>query len=808
MKHRWRKKSVTTLLVYLGLVIATVNASAYGVEAKSSDIAIYTPNMRESEEILDELSEVMPVLEPEASNETLFANYVDMMFEAQMFSATPIADKGLGNRYLRGESLAVYNQLKQTFESVANGSLASVRNITVDLSDYNIVYDSAALEKLGISGIKSEEDYKIVFQDFVQRVELKRVMTYLLRDCPYDLYWYDKTQGMSYNYEYDRTKDGGIRMNKMHFRFCVCKDYATTDSYTLNTEKISATRIAVENAQKIVAAASSYSDVEKLRYFKEQICEMTDYNREVVSAPHVFGDPWQMIYVFDGDPSTKVVCEGYSKAFQYLCDKTVFKDNIDCVIVSGLCGVVDSAKASGAHMWNHVRMPNGKVYLADITNSDQGNIGVGGELFLAGASLTSGNYQVNCGRSKIAYTYDDSTKTNLSDYYLKLSDLAYDVTPNCNHVNISTTGKIDATCTESGMSGDIKCLDCGAYLQESLYVKAKGHLYVDGKEGALDKYKVSDATCTKKAVYNKHCSACGKISDATFEYGEFDLTKHDFSEQVYLTSEPGKHYQKCKNCQRESEHLTCSPSKEVTENSIIPTCGKEGSYDQVVYCTKCEQVLRRTSVTVPATGEHIAETTVTKASLTKDGKRETKCLECGKFIKSNIIYAVKNVKLSAIYYTYDGKAKTPKVTVTDSKGNTIAASNYTVTYSSDRKNVGKHTVKVTLKGDYSGSKSLTFKVYPPKTKISSVKAGAKAFTVKWAKKSSQVSGYEIQYATSSDFESGAKTMKVTSAKTISKNVKGLKAKTKYYVRIRTFKSIGSTKYYSEWSEKKSVVTKK
>lgn len=205
---------------------------------------------------------------------------------------------------------------------------------------------------------------------------------------------------------------------------------------------------------------------------------------------------------------------------------------------------------------------------------------------------------------------------------------------------------------------------------------------------------------------------------------------------------------------------------------------------------------------------HTTTSTTTKATLTANGKIVTKCTVCGTITKTTVLYAVKTITLSSTKYTYDGKEKKPSVTVKDSKGNTISTSYYTVAYSAGRKNVGKYTVKVTFKGRYSGSKSLTYVINPPKTAISKLSAGKKAFTVTWTKKSTQVTGYQIQYSTSSSFASGNKTVTVTSYKTISKTIKSLVAKKKYYVRVRTYRTVGGTKYYSAWSAVKSVTTKK
>jgi len=111
-------------------------------------------------------------------------------------------------------------------------------------------------------------------------------------------------------------------------------------------------------------------------------------------------------------------------------------------------------------------------------------------------------------------------------------------------------------------------------------------------------------------------------------------------------------------------------------------------------------------------------------------------------------------------------------------------------------------------GEFEGdSMTKTFtiaKPSPAKPSISKLTAGKKSFTVKWAKKS--VTGYEIQYSLKSNM-SGAKTVKITSYKTVSKTVKNLKAKKKYYVQIRSYETVAGTKYYSSWSTKKTVTTK-
>ena len=129
-------------------------------------------------------------------------------------------------------------------------------------------------------------------------------------------------------------------------------------------------------------------------------------------------------------------------------------------------------------------------------------------------------------------------------------------------------------------------------------------------------------------------------------------------------------------------------------------------------------------------------------------------------------------------------------------------------YSSGRKNVGKYKVKVNLKGNYTGSKDFEFTIKPKGTSLSKLKAGKKQFKATWKAQKTETTGYELQYATNSKFTSGKKTVKIKKNKTTSSTVKKLKAKKKYYVRIRTYKTVSGKKIYSDWSKSKNVTTKK
>lgn len=169
-----------------------------------------------------------------------------------------------------------------------------------------------------------------------------------------------------------------------------------------------------------------------------------------------------------------------------------------------------------------------------------------------------------------------------------------------------------------------------------------------------------------------------------------------------------------------------------------------------------------------------------------------------------------SVKPSGVSYTYNGKAITPAVTVKDYEDVLKKDKNYKVSYSSN-KNVGTGKITVTGINGLTDKKSLSFTINPKGTNLSKVSKGKKSFTVKWKKQSakmssSRITGYQVRYSTSSSMAS-AKVVTVKGYSKTSKKISRLKAKKKYYVQVRTYKTVSGKKYYSGWSSKKSVVTK-
>ncbi len=345
-----------------------------------------------------------------------------------------------GASKLSGDNLIAYNAFKSGAADVANGVRTSTE-LEAPIADFNISQTTWTAAQLGVNKLTyvASDGKTYVDPDAASslraRVQLKisivAVDNALLADCPYELYWFDKTKGVRlYSYSIGaKTFNGELRLyisKGPTANFCVSQDYC--DESKINSEgrvfvtdpaKISKVNASVANAAKIVNAAKSKTDYEKLVYYYEQICSLVEYDHSAAGTGSVrYGDPWQIISVFDGNTSTNVVCEGYAKAFMYLCDLTSFTGDISCITVTGSC--------NGGHMWNVVNMDNGLNYLVDVTNIDgrePNTTQYFNALFLTGYSskITNG-YKF----SGISFIYDSDTfDTYTNDQIAITSDARY-----------------------------------------------------------------------------------------------------------------------------------------------------------------------------------------------------------------------------------------------------------------------------------------------------------------------------------------------------------------------------------------------
>mgnify|MGYP000102288532 CR=1 FL=1 len=362
------------------------------------------------------------------------------------------------------------------------------------------------------------------------------------------------------------------------------------------------------------------------------------------------------------------------------------------------------------------------------------------------------------------------------------------------------------------------------------------HTHTYNQETVKPEALKTPADCTGNAVYFKSCS-CGAISTTDAFVAMNTALGHAYGSDWKYDST--NHWHECSRChdkKYEAAHDygsdnvcdTCGYYKTVphTHNLTLvaakaATC-TEGGKEAYYKCEGCgkfyEDVLGTKEITDLASWGNIAKIahttkqTVTKATPTANGKIVNYCSVCKKTLSTTVIPKASSIKLKATSLTYNGKVRTPKVIVKDRTGKTLVKNtDYTVSYAKGRKYVGKYAVKITFKGKYSGTKMLYFTIKPKATSISSLTAGSKKFTVKWKKQATQTTGYQVQYSASSKF-SKVKTVTVGKNTTVSKKISKLSGKKKYYVRVRTYKTVKingkSIRIYSGWSKAKTVTTKK
>lgn len=297
--------------------------------------------------------------------------------------------------------------------------------------------------------------------------------------------------------------------------------------------------------------------------------------------------------------------------------------------------------------------------------------------------------------------------------------------------------------------------------------------------------KITKATTTADGNIDKVCSLCGettesykiaKVSGISLSLTSAEYTGKAINPVVNVQDSSGKTL-------TSSNYTVSTPSGRVQPGTYTYTVTLKGNYEG------------SQTLTLTITPKSSSVTPTPTPTPTPDATPDQ--------TPAPSVAAVKSVTV-AKSMVYTGKALKPKVTVKDTNGKVVAKSNYTVTYKNN-KAIGKATVTVKFKGQYSGTKKLTFKIVPKAPTIKKPAAAKKAVTVKWAKgKKAQVTGYEVMAATNKKFTAGKKTVKVKSWSKTSAKVTKLKAKKTYYIKVRAYKTVKGVKYYSAWSSIKTV----
>ncbi len=367
---------------------------------------------------------------------------------------------------------------------------------------------------------------------------------------------------------------------------------------------------------------------------------------------------------------------------------------------------------------------------------------------------------------------------------------------------------VKPTCDNDGYT-KFTCSVCGD--SYSKVINATGHKYND---------KIVSASCDKGGYTLHTCENCGDIYKDNFT----SPLGHDYTsqtvkpacetdgEKTFTCTRCGDTYTEviktkghvykrtvvAADCETDGytlvECMECHDSfKEgyvgakghtiVTDKAVAATCTTAGKTEGS-HCSVCGKVIKA-QTEIKAKG-HVAGDWITDkaAAVGVKGRKHRSCMVCGAVVESADIPALSpksissaSVSLSIATYSFDGKFKTPSVTVKLGSTALRKGIDYVVSYRNN-KNVGKATVVITGKGLY----------------------------IDYAAKG-HATGYEIQYATNSSF-SGAKKTVITSNKTDKVTVSKLSGNKKYYVRVRTYTTVNGIKYYGAWSAVKTVTTKK
>ena len=347
----------------------------------------------------------------------------------------------------------IYRRLVPEIKKIAAGESASA---TIVITDMPITYTQGDLGHITIvkNGALSEEAGARIGELFGADVNHDALLSKLLANMPYELYWFDKTNGMAISYGIE-ADENTVTIPYIVVGFCVADAYRDTTKYLVNekgeqildkdknpvpdytaidTTKTGAAKTAAATAAQVVAENQGKGTYGKLVAYREYITKAVDYNFDAANtANYPYGDPWQLIYVFDEDPDTNVVCEGYSKAFKYLCDLTWTGSDpeVACYLPTG---TMDGGTGAGDHMWNIVSI-GGANYLTDITNCDSGTTGAPDQLFLCGAEgSVDASYAAATTNGTVTYVYDQNTK-DIYDQELALSKTKYSpLTFDLNHL--------------------------------------------------------------------------------------------------------------------------------------------------------------------------------------------------------------------------------------------------------------------------------------------------------------------------------------------------------------------------------------
>lgn len=321
---------------------------------------------------------------------------------------------------------ALYDRLSEKIQALKASDDEQSTRFSIDYKSLGGAKYSWSAVDTGSFPVRPGDEYTVA-DAFCDQFAFENVLNALMHDMPLDMYWYNKTGtgGSKMLISHDGNNitalSVSMQVSSMHRGMLYSAEYPSVVNVKTTYEST------YTKAMTYVDKYEGKSDYSKIKGYIQEICDLTDYDKTANSSTP-YSDIWQATYVFDGDKDTNVVCEGYSKAFQLLCNLSAFSDT-SCYTISGYLG---TNPTQGGHMWNLVTIGN-KSYLVDVTNSDAGSVGQDGSFILKAhksGSYADGYSFINADKTKedaVVYNYYDWTKSLWGSSLLTLSASDYTV---------------------------------------------------------------------------------------------------------------------------------------------------------------------------------------------------------------------------------------------------------------------------------------------------------------------------------------------------------------------------------------------
>ena len=209
------------------------------------------------------------------SSDDLFAAYVDKAFGGAD-SSKKLRGGGYAGAKLTGVNRAIYNYIAAEIPAIASGERAST-SFAIDAEEIGIKKNWTA-QDLGVDAIVVDgaipQEVRDAFANATVQYDIPAVNKALLYDYPYQMYWYDKTVGVSFTtgFGWSLDYDNGLGeyyimiTSPLTVRFAVSSDFDVEgEAYTVDTNAGQSVQVSVNNANAIVSKYSSSDDRAKLR---------------------------------------------------------------------------------------------------------------------------------------------------------------------------------------------------------------------------------------------------------------------------------------------------------------------------------------------------------------------------------------------------------------------------------------------------------------------------------------------------------------------------------------------------------------